>query len=117
MNIMSTFVFYELKLFDLQNYGIAIQLADHSLTNPLRVVKDVTVNIDDFLFPVVFYVMNVNEHTSSSWNSVLLGRPFLKTAKAKIDVGEGSLSIECCGQTKNFLIDDDDPFTKSIFLQ
>lgn len=95
----------------LQNSGIVIQLADCSLAQPLGVVTDIIVNVDGFLFPVDFYVLNVNEHSFSSWNSVFLGSPFLKTAKAQIDVGEGLISIVCNGRSKNFSMYDDDAFT------
>lgn len=64
-------------------------------------------NLDGFPFPIDFYFLNKHEYPSP-WHSVLLGRPFLKTAKVKIDVSEGSLSIECEGK---LCVHNDDAFT------
>lgn len=95
MNIMHAgTLFCELRLLNLYYSRVSIQLVDGSLTKPLRLVKDVFVNVDNLIFPTDFYVLNVNPHTFFSWNSVILGSPFLKTVRAKIDVGEWSLFVE-----------------------
>ena len=67
-------------------------------------MKDVSVNVGGLVFPIDFYVLNYDQNAHSPWNSVILGRPFLRTALAKIDVGDESLSIEFEGIVKKFFV-------------
>ena len=61
-------------------------------------------NVDGLVFPADFYVLNFYYHAHSPWNFVILGRPFLKTALAKIDIEEGSLFVEFNGDVKKFFV-------------
>ncbi|KAL0378795.1 UNVERIFIED_CONTAM: hypothetical protein Sradi_3185000 [Sesamum radiatum] len=64
------------------------QLADHSYVRPMGLVEDVLVKVNDLLFPVDFYILKMGTEGLDNSASVLLGRPFMKTAKTKIDVDE-----------------------------
>ncbi|KAL0283927.1 UNVERIFIED_CONTAM: hypothetical protein Sangu_2857900 [Sesamum angustifolium] len=48
--------------------------------------------------PADFYVLDMREDNSPSSTSILLGRPFLKTARTKIDVHAGALTMEFDGE-------------------
>ncbi|XP_038877406.1 uncharacterized protein LOC120069694 [Benincasa hispida] len=87
--------------------GVIIQLADRSFIHPLGVIEDVLVQVNELLFPAYFYVLKMEEPTSISSASILLGRPFVKMAKTKIDVDEGTLSMEFDGELVKFNIFDD----------
>lgn len=50
--------------------------------------------MNELNFSVDFYILKMEESSSPSSTSILLGRPFMKTAKAKIDVDEGTLFFE-----------------------
>ena len=50
---------------------------------------------DNLIFPVDFYVLDMQN--GDKFAPILLGRPFLKTAKAKIDVHCGILIMEFNG--------------------
>jgi hypothetical protein len=52
------------------------------------VTEDVLVKVDKFVFPVDFVVMDMEEDSEVP---LILGRPFMKTAKVIIDVDEGKL--------------------------
>lgn len=52
----------------------------------------------------------------SDKNSIILGRPFLKTTKTKIDVFAGTLSMEFVGDVVNFKINDADFTSDNIFF-
>ena len=44
----------------------------------------------------------MGDDNSPSSSSILLGRPFLKTSKTKIDVYNGTLNMEFDGEVINF---------------
>ncbi|XP_057540568.1 uncharacterized protein LOC130818415 [Amaranthus tricolor] len=48
--------------------------------------------VGDLIFPADFYVLDMEHDKHSA--PILLGRPFMKTAKTKIDVDTGSLTME-----------------------
>ncbi|XP_026392816.1 uncharacterized protein LOC113288087 [Papaver somniferum] len=59
---------------------------------------DIPVTIDDFC------VLKMNEASPDSSLPLLLGRPFMKTAKIVIDVDKGTLTMEFDGETIRFNI-------------
>ena len=52
--------------------------------------EDVLVKVDKFIFPVDFVVMDIEEDIEVP---LILGRPFMKTAKVIIDVDNGKLKV------------------------
>ncbi|MED6201204.1 hypothetical protein PIB30_092625 [Stylosanthes scabra] len=50
--------------------------------------------VKDLMFPVDFYVLDMPPDTPGRPSHVLLGRPFLKTARFKLDAFEGTFSFE-----------------------
>lgn len=91
---MPTSVYKSLKLGDLNSTGVVIQLANRSITRPTGVLEDVLVQVNELIFPADFYILDMEDETSSNGPTLILGRPFLKTAKTKIDVHAGTLSME-----------------------
>ncbi|KAL0324590.1 UNVERIFIED_CONTAM: Retrovirus-related Pol polyprotein from transposon opus [Sesamum calycinum] len=79
-------------------------LADRSYVRPMGLVEDVLVKVNDLLFPVDFYILKMGVEGVNNPASILLGRPFMKTAKTKIDVDEGTLSVEFGGEIVKFNI-------------
>ena len=57
-------------------------------------VEDVLVRINELIFPADFYILEMEGKSSSDKTPLILGRPFLKTARTKIDVHAGVLSME-----------------------
>jgi len=84
-------MYIELGLTDLKMINLTLQLANHSIIHPHGIIKDVLVNISDFYYPADFIVLD----TQSIDNRVLiiLGRPFLATAKAHIDCANGTMTL------------------------
>ena len=95
-----------------------MQLADHSLVRSIGIVKDMLVRVNGLCFPADFYVINmdVNSTSSASPLSMLLGRPFLKTAKVVIDVGEESLSLRHREKIEKFFISNDSSTTNPMYF-
>ncbi|XP_052619833.1 uncharacterized protein LOC111889560 [Lactuca sativa] len=102
VNVLPYSLFKSIGVGTLSKTGVIIQLADRSLVHPKGVLEDVLVQIDEFIFPIDFYVLDMGVDDSPSSSSILLGRPFLKTSKKKIDVYNGTLNMEFDGQVINF---------------
>ncbi|RDX85412.1 hypothetical protein CR513_33401, partial [Mucuna pruriens] len=65
-----------------------------SIVQPLGVLEDVLVQVIELIFLADFYVLDMEDETSGKESTLILGRPFLMTARMKIDVHAGMLSME-----------------------
>ncbi|PNX70711.1 hypothetical protein L195_g057667, partial [Trifolium pratense] len=90
---MPTSIYNSLSLGPLQPTGLVIQLANRSITRPKGIIEDVLVKVNDLIFPADFYILDMERETSSSKGTLILGRPFMRTARAKIDAYAGTLSM------------------------
>ncbi|KAJ0577075.1 putative aspartic peptidase domain superfamily [Helianthus annuus] len=106
INVLPNSIFKTLNVGPLKRTGVVIQLADRSLVYPKGVLEDVLVQVNELVFPADFYVLDMEDDDTPHSSSILLGRPFLKTARTKIDVYSGTLSMEFDGEVINFNIDD-----------
>ncbi|XP_039118130.1 uncharacterized protein LOC120254044 [Dioscorea cayenensis subsp. rotundata] len=86
INIMPYKLFPKLGLHHLEPIGITIQLADHSVRCPQGIVSDVIVKVGGLVFPTDFVILDVDEDTEVS---IILGRPFLATSQALLDIQHG----------------------------
>ncbi|XP_021980023.1 uncharacterized protein LOC110876155 [Helianthus annuus] len=107
INVLPNSIFKKLNVGPLERTGVVIQLADRSLVYPKGVLEDVLVQVNELVFTADFYVLDMEDDDTPHSSSILLGRPFLKTAKTKIDVYSGTLSMEFDGEVINFNIYDD----------
>ncbi|XP_026391708.1 uncharacterized protein LOC113287241 isoform X2 [Papaver somniferum] len=60
--------------------------------------------VNELIFPVDFYVLDMSDENSSSSTPLLLGKPFMRTARTKIDVFEVTLTMEFDGEVVRFNI-------------
>ncbi|KAL5560045.1 hypothetical protein UlMin_036256 [Ulmus minor] len=102
--VMPSSIFASLNLGPLKETGMIIQLSDRSNTYPKGVLEDVLVQVNEMVFPADFYVIDICEDANSKAASLLLGRPFMKIAQTKIDVHNGTLTMEFDGESINFNI-------------
>nr|XP_009796435.1 PREDICTED: uncharacterized protein LOC104243016 [Nicotiana sylvestris] len=65
-------------------------LADRSLAHPEGVIKDVLVQVGSFIFPANFIILDYEPDQEVPF---ILGRPFLATGRAIIDVCEGKMTM------------------------
>ncbi|KAL5573536.1 hypothetical protein UlMin_023133 [Ulmus minor] len=82
----------------------AIKQVPRSNTYPKGVLEDVLVQVNEMVFPADFYVIDMCEDANSKAAPLLLGRPFMKTARTKIDVHNGTLTMEFDGESISFNI-------------
>ena len=87
VNLMPYSVF---KRFELKPTSSIIQLADRSITYPRGVIEDVIVNVDNLFLPADFMVLDMDEDLKTP---IILGRPFMATARTLIDVEAGTLTF------------------------
>ncbi|RDX88490.1 hypothetical protein CR513_29910, partial [Mucuna pruriens] len=73
---------------------MTIQLANRSIVQPLGVLEDVLVQVNELIFPADFYVLDMEYETSGKESTLILGSPFLMTARIKIDVHARMLLME-----------------------
>jgi len=94
------FSFYrKLQLQDFQPTDLVIQLADRSIKRPMGILEDVPVQVGKFIIPSDFIVLDIDENFQAP---LTLGRPFLATTGAMIDVQAGTISFQLCGKRVDF---------------
>ena len=69
---------------------VTLQLANQSLTHPRGIIEDVFAKLDKFIFPADFIILDMQEEKEVP---IILGRPFLATGRAMIDVQKGELRL------------------------
>nr|GFA49790.1 reverse transcriptase domain-containing protein [Tanacetum cinerariifolium] len=76
-------VWKKLSLPDLTSTRISLELATRTYTYPVRIAEDVFVQVGKFTFPVDFVVVDYDVYPPIP---LILGRPFLRTACALVDL-------------------------------
>jgi hypothetical protein len=79
----------QMGLGELRPTAMTLQLADRSLKKPSGILRDVSVVIDKFAYPVDFVVLEMEDPSEV----VILGRAFLATAGAIIDVKGSTIKL------------------------
>ncbi|XP_061350485.1 uncharacterized protein LOC133295657 [Gastrolobium bilobum] len=104
INLMPLTVCRALGINTLKDTNLILHLADRSIKRPEGVVEDVLVKVDKFIFPVDFVILDMEEEDTES--PLLLGRPFLATARSLIDVEQGRVVEEVTGE-EDLLLEED----------
>ena len=90
INLMPMSVFKKLGVGKARPTTVTLQLADRSLTHPEGKIEDVLVKVDKFIFPADFIILDFEADREIP---IILGRPFLATGRALIDVQKGELTM------------------------
>ena len=101
INFMPLSVMQRLSLGEITPTVITLQMAYRSMAQPEGILEDVLVKVGKFVFPVDFVVMQMEEDTQVP---LLLGRPFLATGAALIDVQKGELTLRVGDEAVQFNI-------------
>ncbi|GKE29785.1 putative reverse transcriptase domain-containing protein, partial [Tanacetum coccineum] len=101
VSVMPFSTYSNLGLGDLAHTRLTIELADKTIKHPRGIAENVLVRIGKFIFPIDFVILDIPEDDDVP---LILKRPFLSAAHAKIDVfkrkitlmvGEEKLVFEC----------------------
>ncbi|RDY07844.1 hypothetical protein CR513_07982, partial [Mucuna pruriens] len=65
-----------------------------SIIHPLDILEYVLVQVNELIFPIDFYVLDMEDESFSKGSTLILDRPFLMATRTKIDVHVGTLSME-----------------------
>ncbi|GJV26675.1 reverse transcriptase domain-containing protein [Tanacetum coccineum] len=78
---------------------IRLSLTSHSYIYPLGIAEDVLIDIDGYVYPVDFVILNTKEDDKKS---LILGTPFLTTAKSEIRFDRGIITLKSDKNRINF---------------
>ncbi|GKB10517.1 reverse transcriptase domain-containing protein [Tanacetum coccineum] len=90
INLLPYSIYKKLGLEALTPTRMTLELANRSVTHPMGIAEDVVVRVDDFTFLADFVVVNFKPDPRVP---IILGRHFLRTAKALIDLYEEKLTL------------------------
>ncbi|GJW59590.1 reverse transcriptase domain-containing protein [Tanacetum coccineum] len=90
INLLPHSIYKQLGLGALKPTRMTLELANRSVTHPMGIAEDVVVRVDGFTFLADFVVVNFEPDPRVP---IILGRPFLRTAKALIDLYEEKLTL------------------------
>nr|GEY48257.1 reverse transcriptase domain-containing protein [Tanacetum cinerariifolium] len=102
INLMPYSVWKKLSLPDLTPTCMTLELADRSISRPVGVAEDVYVKVGSFYFSTDFVVIDFDADPRVP---LILGRSFLKTRRALIDVFEGELTLRVGKEAITFNLD------------
>ncbi|XP_075098799.1 uncharacterized protein LOC142175718 [Nicotiana tabacum] len=87
---LSVFKKLEVELGVIKYMPVSLQLADQTTIIPEGIIEDILVRLDKFVFLVDFIVVDMEENKEVP---LILGRPFLCTGRAILDIYEGQLML------------------------
>nr|GEZ24234.1 reverse transcriptase domain-containing protein [Tanacetum cinerariifolium] len=90
INLMSLSIWKKLKLPTLNDTKMVLELADRTISKPTGVAENIFVKVGKFYFPTDFVVL---DFVTDPRVPLILGRPFLSTAHAIINVYEREIII------------------------
>ncbi|GJS04939.1 reverse transcriptase domain-containing protein [Tanacetum coccineum] len=90
INLMPLSIWKKLQLPGLTETKMVLELADRTISKPTGVAENVFVKVGKFYFPADFVVL---DFIADPRVPLILGRPFLRTAHALIDVYEGEITL------------------------
>nr|GEV09748.1 reverse transcriptase domain-containing protein [Tanacetum cinerariifolium] len=91
INLIPFSIWKRLAFPDLTPMCMTLELADRLISYPVRVAEDVYVKVGSFHFPTDFVVVDFDDDPPIP---LIMGRSFLKTGRAQIDVFEGNYLLE-----------------------
>ncbi|KAL4329801.1 hypothetical protein AHAS_Ahas13G0336400 [Arachis hypogaea] len=90
INLMPLSVMKKLQIQEAQPTRIALQMADKSMKPAYGLVENILVKVGKFFLPADFVILDTGEDENAS---IILGRPFLATGRALMDVEVGELVL------------------------
>ncbi|GJT93924.1 reverse transcriptase domain-containing protein [Tanacetum coccineum] len=102
INLMPLSVWKNISLPELTPTCMTLELADRLITKPIGIAEDVYLKVGKFKFPADFVVVDFDADPRVP---LILGRSFLKTGRALINVFEGELTLRVGKEAVTFNLD------------
>ncbi|GJR20786.1 reverse transcriptase domain-containing protein [Tanacetum coccineum] len=90
VSVMPLLTYLNLGLGELAHTRLTVELADRTVKYPKGIAENVLVGIGKFTFPIDFIILDMPEDIKVP---LILGRPFLSTARSKIDVYKRKITL------------------------
>ncbi|GKD74973.1 hypothetical protein Tco_1333255 [Tanacetum coccineum] len=90
VSVMPFSTYLNLGLCELAHTKLTVELADITVKHPKGITENVLVGIGKFIFPIDFIILDMPEDVKVP---LILKRPFLSTAHAKIDVFKRKITL------------------------
>ncbi|GJV53387.1 reverse transcriptase domain-containing protein [Tanacetum coccineum] len=108
INLMPLSIWKELSLPALTKTRMILEISDRTISTPTGIAEDVFVKVGTFFFSANFVVV---DYVSDPRVPLILGRPFLRMARALIDVHGEQMTLRHDDQSMTFKVGD----TKTFF--
>ncbi|CAN6554874.1 unnamed protein product [Malus baccata var. baccata] len=79
--------------------SVILQLADRSIAYPRGIIEDLIIKVDNLYLPAYFVILDMDEDMQTP---IILGHPFMATARTLIDVETGTLTLRVQDQSVVF---------------
>ncbi|GKA18901.1 DNA-directed DNA polymerase [Tanacetum coccineum] len=90
ISLMSYTMYEKLGLGEPKATRMSLELADRSIQYPRGIIENVLIKVHKFVLPIDFVILDMPE---DSRVPIILGRPFLATARAMIDVFNKKITL------------------------
>ena len=92
-------IYKKLGLGEPKPTNMRLLIADRTIKRPVGILYDVLVKVDHFIFPADFVILDCEVDVEVP---IILGRPFLATGKALVDVECGELKFRVNNEEVTF---------------
>ncbi|CAM8972531.1 unnamed protein product [Rhodiola kirilowii] len=107
VNVLPYPLYCSLGLGPLKPPKLLIELGDKSCVHPVGALDKLMLRVGKLVVPADFYVIQIRDTSKDDPPTLIMGRPFLFSTRAKIDMSKGSLSLAFGGRISDFYIYDD----------
>ncbi|RDX81919.1 hypothetical protein CR513_37355, partial [Mucuna pruriens] len=73
INVMPESIYKSLNIRDLEPTGMEIQLPNKSVVQPLGILKDILIQVNELIFLAYFYVLDMEDEASREGSTLILG--------------------------------------------
>ncbi|XP_049348193.1 uncharacterized protein LOC125812760 [Solanum verrucosum] len=91
INLMPYTIFEQLGLGEPKSTTMRLLMADRSIKHPVGIFYDILMKVDRFIFPADFVILDCEIDVEVF---IILGRPFLATRRALVDLESGELKFQ-----------------------
>ena len=91
ISLMPFAMYEKLGLGEPKPTRMCLELADRSIQYPLGIAENVLIKVDKFELPIDFVILDMPENSRTH---IILGRPFLATVRAMIDVFNKKITLK-----------------------
>ncbi|XP_057746223.1 uncharacterized protein LOC130965481 [Arachis stenosperma] len=99
INLLPLSLVKRLQINEIMPTDVVIRLADKTQKQAIGVVENVLLKVGKYFLPTDFVILDMEE---SHTHPIILGRPFLATARALIDVEKGELILRIHDERLSF---------------